>query len=411
QMTEASFEKTNVTIAVSNAEKEFVAVGEVLKFDGFLKVYMESTDDDTEESTKGLLPAVKIDDELKALEITASQKFSLKPPRYTEASLVKKLEDLGIGRPSTYAPTISTIQARGYVVKEDRKGYQRTIDSLVLKDVEIKEKQSKENTGYEKSKLFPTDIGIVVTDFLVEHFERILDYNFTATVEEEFDEIASGKLIWNKMIEKFYSQFHQKVEKALESSTRSKGERILGDDPVSGKPISVKIGRYGPIAQIGSVEDEEKPKFASLRKGQHLETISLEEALELFKLPRDIGVYEDEEVVASIGRFGPYLRHKSKFYSLNKNTDDPHTVELDRAIEIIEEKREKDKKSVLKTFEEEPELRVLQGRYGPYISYKKKNYRIPKSKNPEELTLDECKELIESGNNKTGKSKVSRKKK
>ncbi len=417
QMSEAQLERTTITIDISNDEHNFIATGEVLKFDGFLKVYFESTDDENEparlstdkagpagdQETKGLLPAVSKGENLDYNSIMAVERFTYSPPRYTEASLVKKLEELGIGRPSTYAPTISTIQNRGYVVKEDRPGRERHYISYVLENNQIKESKKKEITGTEKNKLFPNDIGMVVNDFLTDNFEDILNYNFTASVEEEFDDIANGKLSWSKMIDKFYKPFHKDVEDTLENSTRSVGERILGEDPVTGKPVTAKIGPYGPMVQIGTKEDEEKPKFASLQRGQLLETITLEEALELFKLPRELGLYEEKKVVVAIGRFGPYVRHDSKFVSLKKE-DNPYKIDLERAIELIEEKREKDRSKTIKIFEEDTELQILNGRWGPYISYKKKNFRIPKGTNAEDLSLKQCMEIIE-GNTKSGKTK------
>jgi DNA topoisomerase-1 len=413
QMADAKLEKTTVNINVSTAPEKFVATGEVLIFDGFLKVYMESTDDENGNSgpAQDIIPPLKANDELRMAEIVATQRFSQRPPRYTEASLVKKLEELGIGRPSTYAPTITTIQNRNYVVKEDRPGTEREFDVLALKSNSISEKKKTEVTGTEKSKLFPTDVGMVVNDFLMENFQQIMDYNFTARVEKDFDEIAEGEKVWNEMIDKFYKPFHNKVEDVLENSERSKGERILGNDPKTGKQVAVKIGRYGPVAQLGEATSEtndEKPQFASLRSGQHLETITLEEALELFRLPRELGEYEEKKVTVNIGRFGPYVRHDNKFVSLGKEND-PFTVELDKAIELIEAKREKDRKAVIKTFDEEPDLRVLNGRWGPYISYKKKNYKIPKKLNAEELTLEDCKKIIDEA--PASKSKRTRKKK
>jgi DNA topoisomerase-1 len=413
-MSEAQLEKTTVTIDISTAEENFIARGEVLTFDGFLKVYIESTDEEGEESARGLLPPLKINDRLEAVNIEAVERFTQRPPRYTEASLVKKLEELGIGRPSTYAPTISTIQLRGYVVKEDRKGIPRNYTVITLVKINIKEEIKTEVTGTEKNKLFPTDIGMVVTDFLVKYFQGIMNYNFTASVEKEFDEIAEGKLVWYKMIDKFYKPFHKKVTETIETSQRKTGERKLGTDPKTGKPVSVRIGRYGPMAQLGESNSNpkndnlEKPRFARLRKDQRLETITLEEALELFKLPRSIGEYEGHDVVIAIGRFGPYARHKGSFYSLNKEVDDPHTIRLDRAIELIETKREADRKKLIKTFEldNNRELRILNGMYGPYISFQKKNYKIPKKMDPQNLTLEECMELIEKGSKKTrGKRK------
>ncbi len=402
QMSEAQLEKTTISIGISLASERFVATGEVLKFDGFLKVYMESSDDEQEEDTRGLLPPVSIKDVLERKTIEATEKSTLQPSRYTEASLVKKMEELGIGRPSTYAPTISTVQNREYVVKEDREGSLNEMIQLILKDDAIKKQAVQEKYGFEKSKLFPTDIGMIVNDFLELNFQNIMDFNFTASVEKEFDEIAIGSVDWPKMIERFYKPFHTKVDTATETSERSKGEKLLGEDPESGKPISVKIGRFGPIAQIGEASDEEKPRFASLLKGQSLETITLEDALQLFRLPRDIGAYEDEALVIGVGKYGPYVRHKSKFYSLDKS-DDPYTIKPERAIEIIQEKRTQEENRNIKQFDEEPGLLVLNGRYGPYISFKKKNYRIPKSRKPEELTLEECREIIEKAGSRTKK--------
>lgn len=402
QMSEAQLEKTTITIMVSGAVERFVAIGEVLIFDGFLKVYMESTDDEQEEETKGLLPPVKINDKLNRDVIEATEKTTLQPARYTEASLVKKMEELGIGRPSTYAPTISTVQQREYVIKEDRKGSERVMAQLVLKGDSISQKQIKENYGYEKGKLFPTDIGMIVNDFLEQNFQNIMDFNFTASVEEEFDVIADGDKDWHIMIEQFYKPFHNRVDTATQTSERSKGEKRLGEDPQTGKPVSVKIGRFGPIAQIGEAGDEEKPRFASLLKGQSLDTITLEEALELFRLPRSLGDFEDDELIIGVGKYGPYVRHKSKFYSLS-GTDDPYTIEQERAIEIIIEKRAQLENRNIKQFDEEPGLLVLNGRYGPYISFNKKNYRIPRSRKPEELTLEECREIIDKADSRTKK--------
>jgi DNA topoisomerase-1 len=399
QMADAKLEKTTVNINVSTAPEKFTATGEVLIFDGFLKVYMESTDDENGNNGSGqdIIPPLKANDELRMAEITAMQRFSQKPPRFTEASLVKRLEELGIGRPSTYAPTITTIQNRNYVVKEDRPGTEREFDVITLSHDKISEKNKTEITGTEKSKLFPTDVGMVVTDFLMENFKQIMDFNFTASVEKDFDDIAEGEKVWNEMIDKFYKPFHEIVEDVLENSGRSKGERVLGTDPKTGKQVSVKIGRYGPVAQLGEASSEtndEKPQFASLRSGQHLETITLEDALDLFKLPRELGEYEDKKVTVNIGRFGPYVRHDNKFVSLGKEND-PYTVKLDKAIELIEAKREKDRKAVIKVFDEEPELKVLNGRWGPYISFKKKNYKIPKKMTAEDLSLEDCKKIIE----------------
>jgi DNA topoisomerase-1 len=335
--------------------------------------------------------------------------------RYTEASLVRKLEELGIGRPSTYAPTISTIQQRGYVVKEDRDGDSRDYQVLSLINGKITEATNTEITGAEKNKLIPTDIGMVVTDFLVKYFEKIMDYNFTAFIEEEFDEIAEGKLIWYEMIDKFYQPFHKKVVDTAEKSQRKSGERKLGLDPKTGKTVYVRIGRYGPLAQLGENNNNaeagntEKPRFAALHKDQRLETITLEEALELFKLPRNLGQYEDHEVLVAVGRFGPYVRHRSAFYSIKKGVDDPLDIQLPRAIELIEEKREADRKKVIKTFDKNQELRVLNGRFGPYISYKSENYRIPKGTDPAALSLEDCLQIIEKGKNKSKGRRPGRK--
>ena len=413
QMADARLEKTTVTISVSTAPEVFTTSGEVIIFDGFLKVYMESTDDENGNNTSGqeIIPPIKAKDVLRMASVVATQRFSQRPPRYTEAALVKKLEELGIGRPSTFAPTITTIQNRNYVVKEDRPGVERSFDVVALKNNKISEKTKTEITGAEKSKLFPTDVGMVVIDFLMENFEQIMDYNFTASVEKEFDDIAEGEKVWNEVIDKFYKPFHVQVEDVLKNSERLKGERILGKDPKTGKQVAVKIGRYGPVAQLGEAtteENDEKPKFASLRAGQHLETITLEDALDLFKLPRELGEYENKKVTVSIGRFGPYVRHDNKFVSLGKE-DDPFTVKLDRAVELIELKREKDRKAVIKVFDEEPELKVLNGRWGPYISFNKKNYKIPKKMNAEELSLEDCKKIISES--PEPKSRRTRKKK
>ena len=406
QMSDAQLEKTTVKIDVSTSEEYFVATGEILIFDGFLKVYIESTDDEGEEETSSLLPPLRQNDRLTRSEIEATQKYTLPPARYTEASLVKKLEELGIGRPSTYAPTISTIQNRDYVVKESRQGQKRDITILVLKTDQVAEKSKSESFGYEKQKLFPTDIGMVVNDFLEQYFVNIMNYNFTADVEKKFDAIAMGEENWTAMISDFYEPFHQKVDNTLQTSEKSKGERILGEDPETGKTVSVKIGRFGPMVQIGEAEDEEKPKFASLLKGQGLESITLEEALELFKLPRTLGQFENDDVTVAIGKYGPYVRHQNKFVSLQKE-DDPHSVTLDRAIELIRAKRDEEKNRIIREFDEKPGLQVLNGRYGPYITYEKKNYKIPRNKKPEELTLEECMEIIE----KTPDKKPARRRK
>jgi DNA topoisomerase I len=412
QMADAILEKTTVSIAISNDKEKFIATGEVLIFDGFLKVYIESTDDENNgnNSSDVIIPPLKAKDKLQMLSVVATQRFTQRPPRYTEASLVKRLEELGIGRPSTYAPTITTIQNRNYVVKEDRPGVERSFDLITLKNGKITEKNNVEVTGVEKSKLFPTDIGMVVTDYLVDNFNEIMDYNFTASVEAEFDDIAEGKKVWNEMLDKFYQPFHLRVENALQNSERSKGERILGIDPNTGKQVSVKIGRFGPIAQLGEGTTDgegEKPQFSSLRAGQHLENITLDEALELFKLPRDLGEYENKKVVVSIGRFGPYIRHDNKFVSLGKG-DDPYVVTLSRAVELIEAKRDKDDKAVIRVFDEDSDLKVLNGRWGAYISYKKGNFKIPKKVDAQKLTFEDCMKIISES--PEPKSKRARKK-
>lgn len=397
QMSDAELEKTTILIDVQGSKHQFVAQGEMIKFDGFLKVYMESTDDEEEDSGKNLLPVIQSGQKLDYQTITATQKYTLNPPRYTEASLVRKLEELGIGRPSTYAPTISTIQNRGYVVKEDRTGKERGFQQITLKENKITRLEKTEIFGNEKSKLFPTDIGMVVNDYLLEHFPNILDLNFTAEVEKQFDDIAEGEMVWYQMIDEFYRPFHERIDGALEIVGRKSGERQLGPDPKTGKPIIVKIGRYGPMAQIGDNEDTEKAQYAALRRDQHIETITIEEALELFKLPRDLGLFEGKKVEAAIGRFGPYVRHNSKFYSLKKGVDDPYTVELDRAIELIEEKRITDQNKSIAVFPgPEGEIQLLNGRFGAYIAYNKQNYRIPKDKIAKNLTLEECLEIIKN---------------
>lgn len=395
QMADAEFEKTTATIGISLSEEKFIATGEVLTFDGFLNVYLESTDDETENENTDILPPLKKQQILELKNIVAQERFSQKPPRYTEASLVRKLEELGIGRPSTYAPVISTIQKRSYVVKEDREGELRSFNVLTLEKGAIKDEVKKENTGVEKSKLFPTDIGLVVTDFLFDSFPNIMDYNFTANVEKEFDEIAEGNVQWTKTIDDFYKGFHPEVEASMSRTGHRVGEKILGTDPKTGRQVSVKIGRYGPLAQIGTVEEEEKPLFASLRKNQSIENITLEEVLELFKLPRSLGEFEEKEITVAIGRFGPYIKHDGKFTAIPK-TEDPLEITKETAEQLIIQKREDDKNKVIKTFDEEPDLQILNGRFGPYITYQKKNYKIPKTQESAALTLEECMTLIEA---------------
>ena len=397
QMADAQIEKTTVTISIDDTGEKFVANGEVITFDGFIKVYRESTDDeDNSEDSTHILPAMQEGDELQRREITATERFSAAPLRYTEASLVKKLEDLGIGRPSTYAPTISTIQQREYVQKGDKKGEERsyTVDSL--KGIKVTQKIKKEIAGNEKGKLLPTDIGIVVNDFLMENFPGIMDYNFTANVEQKFDDIAEGKTDWNKWMKNFDKEFEPEVDQVMNARSEHKaGERELGNDPKSGRPVFVKIGRFGPVVQIGTADDKDKPQFAQLPTDKSIETITLEEALELFKLPRELGDFEGSKVSIGTGRFGPYVLHNRKYVSIPKE-EDPMTITLERAIKLINEKREAEQKRHLKTFAEDSKLELLNGRYGPYIAYDGKNYRLPKNKmdNVEALTYEECMTII-----------------
>ncbi|MEX0813517.1 MAG: type I DNA topoisomerase [Chitinophagales bacterium] len=401
QMSDAKLERTTVKIDISTNKEELNAKGEVLLFDGFLKLYIESRDEEDEEEQSTMLPPLKKGEQLDLDHMFARERFTKAAPRYNEASLVRKLEELGIGRPSTYAPTITTIQKRNYVEKKDMEGDERAYRLLRLKDGQISKKTETEITGAEKQKLFPTDIGMVVNDFLLKHFKNVLDYNFTARIEEDFDVIAQGDLKWNKMIEDFYRPFHKTVEKTEEEAERASGERVLGKDPKSGRELIVRIGKYGPMAQIGKTEDEEKPKFAKLRSDQKLETITLEEAVDLFKLPRDLGEFEDKKVTAAIGRFGPYVRHDGKFVSVPKDMD-VYEIKLDEAVGLIKEKREIEAKRLIKEFDGE-DIQVLNGRYGPYIKAGKKNVRIPKDKDPEALSLEEIKELIEKAPAKKGR--------
>ena len=417
QMADAQFEKTTIEISVNNRDEKFIASGETLIFDGFLKVYMESADDDDAtdgESDTNRLPVIKENESLALSECKALQRVTQHPPRYSEAMLVKKLEELGIGRPSTYAPTISTIQNREYVEKGDETGEKRELAIISLKAGKIKTTTKTETSGAAKGKLKPTDIGVVVNDFLMEYFPDILDYNFTANVEQKFDQIAEGQSKWNDVISTFYALFHPEVEKISNLRLEHKiGERILGTDPKSGKEVSVKIGRFGPIVQIGSTESNEKPQFASLLKGQSIDTITLDEALKLFELPRTVGEYEGADVVVAIGRFGPYVKHDGKFVSIPK-TFTPQTITLDECVELIKSKADADKKKLIKKFDEEPELEVLNGPYGAYIAYKKKNYKLPKTvKEPAELTVEECMAIIEEAANapKKPRRKATAKKK
>lgn len=409
QMADAELEKTTATISISGMEDVFVAVGEVVTFDGFLRVYKESYDDDAEqESENRLLPQLVVGQQFTNREIQAVERYTQAPPRYTEASLVRKLEELGIGRPSTYAPTISTVQQRGYVEKGNREGVQRTYEVLKLTAGEIKESTRTEMTGSEKSKLLPTDVGTVVNDFLMEYFPAIMDYNFTANVEKEFDEVAEGEKPWTGLMEQFYQKFHPLVEQTLSVKSEHKvGERVLGIDPSSGKPVSVKIGRFGPMAQIGSAEDEEKPRFAQLNKEHSLETITLEEALELFKFPRALGDIDGKPVTVGKGKFGPYIRYENTYVSIPK-TVDPLSVTLEEAEQMLKDKQEAEAKKVIKTFAENPDLQILNGRYGPYIAYQKKNYKIPENVEPADLNLDACFKVIELQKEKSETRKVIR---
>lgn len=408
QMTEATIEKTTATIEGTTIDEQFVATGEVVKFDGFLKVYRESSDDERfsdDDSNTRLLPPLEHGQELTRREISATERFSRGPVRYTEASLVHKLEELGIGRPSTYAPTISTIQQREYVHKGDKNGEERKYTIDILKGKLIIQKERVEQVGSEKGKLLPTDIGIVVNDFLMKYFPNIMDYNFTAKVEQKFDEIAEGKDKWTDMMKDFYHDFEPTVESTMnERSEHKAGERELGLDPTSGKPVFVKIGRFGPVVQIGTADDKEKPRFAQLPTDKSMETITLDEALELFKLPREVGEFEGSNVVIGAGRFGPYVLHNKKYVSIPKGID-PMTITLTDAITLIQDKRKQEAQRHLKSFDKEPNLEVLNGRYGPYLAYQGKNYRLPKALHEKaaELTYEECMDIINNTPVKKGK--------
>ena len=396
QMSEAELERTSIEIVNDKNSDLFRAKGEVIKFDGFLKVYLEGTDDEDEEEESGLLPRVTVGEELGALEINATERYTRPPARFTEASLVKRLEELGIGRPSTYAPTISTVQKRGYVVKDEIEGKKRDYQVLELKADTINKETLTENYGADKNKMHPSDIGKVVTEFLIEHFSEIMDYGFTASVEKEFDDIADGMKNWSQMIDTFYKPFSKDVEKTLETAERATGERALGNDPKSGKPIIARIGRFGPMVQIGEQDDEEKPRFASLSKGQNIDSITLEEALDLFKMPRILGELEDKPVKANIGRFGPYVQHDKLFASIPKE-EDVMEIELERAIELVLAKRKADAERIIKQFEEEPATQILNGRWGPFIKSGKKNFKLPKDlEDPSKLTLEEVKHIMEN---------------
>ncbi|WP_217604604.1 type I DNA topoisomerase [Chitinophaga sp. GbtcB8] len=397
QMADAELEKTIAKIDISTNHEELTASGEVLKFDGFLKIYMEGRDDEDsdEEDQEGVLPPLAVKQVVDLKEMKATERFTRPAPRYTEASLVKKLEELGIGRPSTYAPTITTIQKRSYVEKRDKEGIKREFRIMTLKADNITKTADTENTGAEKSKLFPTDLGMIVTDFLNQYFDSVMDYGFTAKIEEEFDEIANGKKVWNKMLNEFYEPFHQDVANTLEKAERVKGERLLGEDPESGKPVVARMGRYGPMIQIGKAEDEEKPRFAKLKATQSIETISMADAMELFRLPRNLGMFEGQEVTVNIGRFGPYAQHDKKFYSLKKEMD-PYTVELEEIGPLIVEKRTAKDERTIKVFEKE-KIQILKGPYGPYIKQGLKNYKIPKERidHAADITVEEAKAIIE----------------
>ena len=407
QMADAEMEKTTAAISISGREEQFVATGEVVKFDGFLKVYRETSEtaelsDASDSDMAALLPPLTKGEQLKRLEIVAVERFSQRPARFNEASLVRKLEELGIGRPSTYAPTISTIQQREYVIKGDKAGEERSFRTLTLTDEGIKSETSTAIFGAERGRLLPTDTGVVVNDFLMEYFPTIMDYNFTAEVEKEFDAIADGKEEWTGMIRHFWADFEPLVEESMNTKNELRaGERVLGQEPETGKTVSVKIGRFGPVVQVGSADDAEKPRFAQLRKGQSIESITLEEALELFRLPRTLGTYENDEVVVGTGRYGNYVTFQKKFISLPPDAD-PLNITLEDAIKVIEERRQAEADRFVKGFDEEPELEIIRGRFGPYIIYKEQNYRLPKpmQERAADLTLSECMELIKEQDEK-----------
>lgn len=412
QMADAEIERTVITINSKSTTYNFIATGEIIKFDGFLKLYKEGVDDDTQEQDINILPSVKKGDKLQYDTIECTERFTQHPPRYTEASLVRKMEELGIGRPSTYAPTITTILSREYVVKGDKEGEKRPYNIIKLKSGKISESSKTEVIGAEKGKLLPTDTGMVVNDYLANNFKEILDYNFTADVEKDLDKVAEGKAKWEKTIDTFYKGFHKLIETASKQKAEHKvGERVLGTDPKSGRPVSVKIGRFGVVAQIGTASDAEKPQFASLKKGQSIESVTLEEVLELFRLPRELGDFEGSKVVAALGRFGAYISHAGKFCSLPKNLD-PVTISLDEAIALIKEKREAEANKVFRTFSEDPSVQLLNGRYGIYLCKDKTNYKLPKGTDPEKLTYADCVKIMESDSAKSaGKSRFAHRKK
>ncbi len=405
QMADAEMEKTTVEINPSTRSEHFTATGEVIKFDGFLKVYIEGNDEENEEQNSSLLPPISQGDRLDMVDVVATERFTQHPPRYTEASLVKKMEELGIGRPSTYAPTISTIQAREYVVKGEKDGVSRDYDVFMLKNGKISEVTRTETTGSDKGKLIPTDIGMVVNEFLINYFPSILDYDFTAKMEEKFDDIAEGQLQWSKEMSTFYNLFHPDVDHAMNMRLEHKvGERLLGNDPATGKPVSVKIGRFGPLVQVGGGDGDEKPQFASLLKGQSVNTITLEEALKLFEFPRELGEFEGKTVSVAIGRFGPYVKHDGKFVSIPKDIA-PAAITLQEAEELIKAKRDAESKKLVKAFDEDPEMQILNGRYGVYIMYKKANYKIPKTvSDPSALSYQECRDIVGSQESKPKKT-------
>lgn len=411
QMADAQIEKTTVTVSMDNTSYTFIATGEVITFDGFLRVYREALDEDSQADNVvgNILPPMQQGQQLQYNEVQATERYTQQPGRYNEAALVHKLEELGIGRPSTYAPTISTIQNRDYVVKEDRAGQQRTINELRLKDGKIADREVRETYGTEKARLIPTDVGIVVNDFLTEYFPQVLDYNFTANIEKEFDEVAEGNKPWNGVISTFYKDFEPLIESTLnKKQERRIGERLLGSDPTSGRPVSVKIGRFGPVVQIGTATDEEKPRFAQLQKGQSIDTLTLDEALALFALPRTLGQWEEQNVVVNVGRFGPYIQLGKEYVSLPA-TSDPMQVTLDEAVELIKQKRVYEQERVIKRFEENPDVEILNGRYGPYIAMGGKNYKIPTNVEPASLDLAACMSIIEQAANKPATPRRRRK--
>ena len=407
-MADAQLERTNVNIDVSTNGKQFVATGEVVLFDGFLKVYRESYDDTPTDDAATILPPIEVGTVLDMEKMEAQQRYARPPFRYNEASLVKKMEDLGIGRPSTYAPTISTIQKREYVTKGDIKGVAQEYRIITLRNNKITEKKGTETLGAEKGKLIPTDVGVLVNKFLLQYFENIIDYNFTANVEKEFDQIEEGQREWNAMIRDFYAGFHNQIVSTTENSGKFSGEKLLGVDPATGNKVYVKIGRFGPVAQIGETDADEKPRFAGLKKGMSIESVTLEDVLKLFDFPRSLGEYEGKEMTVAIGKFGPYVKHDNKFYSLDK-TDNPALVDYDRVVAIINEKREKDLNNIIHAFDEDPDLRVLDGRFGPYISYKKANYKIPKGTDPATLSYADCLAIIDDPKNAPKKKSAKRK--